>query len=594
MRGYDSTLTKRTSVAYSGSNIAGVCKVGSYALTESRSENVIRRAVKNVEEYHSECMLPGHEKCMGHICTDRRGTDMIPGPMCLMVGDTTDTLMDLGTDLLANRLSSEDYHLALSKLMLGKKGILRGKTQSGVVTGSVRMVILPAWDLNINEIYLPQYIIKSLVVPCRTRDGRDVSIYSHRAVVEGDYAIVVRPPTLSEASIQPMVVKFWDRSCIGLSPLNCGELHADFDGDEVQVFLLNGAKSIEECKAWSMNTVQMFDEDVIADEYKGAATVRDFMKYTTVTLDDVLNDVPVTKCMEMAKVKQSSFSMIRNQLEIASDVNALIKASIDGFRSIATQQLSQGHIGHISRIARVATMDFIASDKAVNMTSVNVGCITNGVRVPSVLRKGCYAGSPACVLVSRICAVVQQSYLDAHRAKSSNITRFDMASSFITGEGECIILSNTPQQCAWQAKVGRYYVCLTKPSQVLDYKNISGCYTSSILAKMEPSMRFKVAVVGIEFLVRYYKISTAPVNICALAAVLVNECDVDILQPTSINGVLKRSYRPLTKLVSTHWNNMDFIPREVLTRRYNVDTVIEGAMMGNFSALPSVLEYKKH
>lgn len=96
--------------------------------------------------------------------------------------------------------------------------------------------------------------------------------------------------------------------------------------------------------------------------------------------------------------------------------------------------MNQGEVGRIYRMARVGSIDYISYNNVSCHISNNVGVQKNGVTIPSTPIFGVKAGFPACVLVSKICSVVQQGYLDSHRARLQNIDRFDIASSFIIGE----------------------------------------------------------------------------------------------------------------------------------------------------------------
>lgn len=39
---------------------------------------------------------------------------------------------------------------------------------------------------------------------------------------------------------------------IGMYPVNCPDFHADFDGDEVQVYAIKSLPAIEEARNWVM------------------------------------------------------------------------------------------------------------------------------------------------------------------------------------------------------------------------------------------------------------------------------------------------------------------------------------------------------
>ena len=145
------------------------------------------------------------------------------------------------------------------------------------------------WDININEICIPDYVAETILVPY-IENG----YYKNRNVKENDTVIVIRPPSLSASSVQPMKVKIWKRTCLGFCPENCKEYHADFDGDELQLYFVTERKSIVECSKWELLTERGFDYTKIHKEipsvsYNSVKELRkNFMLHTTMSFRQLL------------------------------------------------------------------------------------------------------------------------------------------------------------------------------------------------------------------------------------------------------------------------------------------------------------------
>lgn len=599
-----SDIAYRTNGCYSGCNIMGVAKVQSYRLSKINMANVRKRLVPTFQDYSNYCTIPGHIQCMGHLCINKKGNLMYPGSICTVVGNIKDKIAELSESLIGGSIHYSEYVKGLDQLMLSKEGVLRGRCLSGFVGGSMRMVILPSWDLNINEIYIPRYAIKSLKIPSRNYDGIDGPKFKYDTVKEGSYVIVVRPPSLNESSVQPMKLKFWDKTAIGISPLNCAEYHADFDGDEMQLYFINTVEAVRECEKWGLITRPMFDFDAIKEELGDSFDRKTFMDNTTINLNEALANVNITPTMKASKIKNESFEMIRTQLA-CTDLEFVV-LSENGIHDIMQQQLTQGEIGKISRSARGGTMDFLSYGSYERHISKSVGCSYSTpdnrlVVCRSIPLFGAYAGSPACTLVSRICSVVQQSYLDSHRAKLHKISKFDMASSFITGEVKdgIIALSSTAQTdgARWSAKISEsedLYICEFASLSKINFSCILGSYNVGVLSNIPHNRRLDVARKGVKFLVMYYDLPHDDVEVNTLAYVINNRCGDYSLPPTESNGVGSRNYRWLTKLVVQNWTKIYTMdkPDETgvieLDRRYNVDTRVEACVFANFDNLTSV------
>ncbi|KAF4923837.1 hypothetical protein CGCVW01_v004404 [Colletotrichum viniferum] len=81
-----------------------------------------------------------------------------------------------------------------------------------------------------------------------------------RCLQEGDYVMLVRPPSLTWLRTQPMKVSVWDRPCIGIKPEAFTGFHSDFDGDEARCYPLSSEGSLWEASNWVVPELSKFSE----------------------------------------------------------------------------------------------------------------------------------------------------------------------------------------------------------------------------------------------------------------------------------------------------------------------------------------------
>lgn len=564
-------------------------RVESYSFTRLNMKNLYYHKVSSEEEYLSRCRDPDHKNCMGHLCLNPAGIILYPGAMCSVIGDIKDKFYECTRPIVMQNTHGgvPSYHERLRQLLMSKEGILRGKCCSGFVEGSIRMVILPSWELSKDEIFIPRYVKGTLKVPTRIKNGKISAVYEYGEVNEGDYAIVIRPPTLWEGNAQPKRIRFWDRTAIGISPEVCADYHADFDGDEMQVYVVKDLASVDECKAWTMQSKDMFDYQKIEEEL--AEPVDDcrseFMQGTTITFREALEGIGVTYSMKVSKVKSESLTMLGTMMDNMDDEDYFIDESIRGMKDIMVQQLNQGNVGKILRMARVASQDFLS------MGDVGAMHISD---LPYEIDRTCLsAGLPAARLVSKIGSLVQQAYLDAHRANVEASGRYNLAMSFIEGRSDTILICNQDVRASWKARMPNGTVLARVDlGSFTEFNKVIGTYSTRIVMRMSEDRRRDAVRLGVEFIVKYYNISTTSTEVEAVVDMILVVPREATMQATTGKGVSVRPYRWLTKVIAQHWKRLPSYVSELDTR-YPVETVVEACMFGNFSSLPSVLECDK-
>ncbi|RLF43612.1 MAG: DNA-directed RNA polymerase subunit A', partial [Thermoplasmata archaeon] len=167
-----------------------------------------------------------------------------------------------------------------------KEGRLRGNLLGKRVNFSARTVIVPDPRISINEVGVPEKIAKELTIPVNvtplnikdvknlikedkvnyvTRpDGRKIKITPEnkndilknitdgwvieRQVEDGDISLFNRQPSLHRISIMAHKVKVMSGQAFRLNPSVCFPYNADFDGDEMNLHILQNEEARTEAR----------------------------------------------------------------------------------------------------------------------------------------------------------------------------------------------------------------------------------------------------------------------------------------------------------------------------------------------------------
>ena len=177
----------------------------------------------------------------------------------------------------------------LAQRLKGKEGRFRYNLSGKRVNFSARTVISPDPEISINEVGVPRIIAESLTVPMavtewnidyakelikRTeypralyvvrKDGRRIKVTDvsrerileeigvgwvvERQVVDGDYVLFNRQPSLHRISMMCHRVRVMPGKTFRLHPAVCPPYNADFDGDEMNLHVLQEEEAIAEAK----------------------------------------------------------------------------------------------------------------------------------------------------------------------------------------------------------------------------------------------------------------------------------------------------------------------------------------------------------
>jgi DNA-directed RNA polymerase beta' subunit len=143
------------------------------------------------------------------------------------------------------------YIEELRKTNYGKHGHLRS-IMSTPVSGSARLVAGPHDSYDYGVGYLSRNLSEKILfcLPERNNDGSEGARFVERHLVEGDFVMLERPPSLTKYNNQPFRLGYWEKECLGVHPTVFSYFHGDYDGDEVQIYALGTEASIMEARSW--------------------------------------------------------------------------------------------------------------------------------------------------------------------------------------------------------------------------------------------------------------------------------------------------------------------------------------------------------
>jgi hypothetical protein len=203
--------------------------------------------VESKTDYITKCPL--HDNCIGHMCSTQSGVILPPQSLAV---DTPVIRNDISKAAGFAFAGTSNFHKRqakkiLSDSMKAKTGRMRQGILNCHVDGSLRMVITPQVTNELFTIYLPYYLKDKWKV---ARLDPVTQKYVSGYVEDGDYAIVLRPPTLVKESIQYCTVSYWKGTCVGISPVLVAALRGDFDGDEIHLYPVYSEEALSEAKQW--------------------------------------------------------------------------------------------------------------------------------------------------------------------------------------------------------------------------------------------------------------------------------------------------------------------------------------------------------
>lgn len=574
--------------------------------------------VTNIADYETGCRQ--HRDCYGHISTTPTGVKLVPGSLAKRTTENRNMFNDAGKVALerTGRQAAFRYQEFIRSMMLGKKGHIRGSMVSSPIEGSARLVIAPSWELNYQEVSIPMSLAKNFRVVSPTgADGSLLLRYREVCLKDGDWVVLVRPPSLGHSNVQPFRVRLWDKPCLGLYPGHCSEYHGDFDGDEMQMYHLSSEDAVTECEAW----VPIGRDPFLEPASKYARLVQDhlkdskkkclprskgtFMQASNVSIEEIESGHSLPQLSKESRMRSDmvmEFAQRVKEKEVAGiEVGfRYIAASIAGQSDIRRQQLSQGHIGDVSRQARLAASCFAVDEQGTITVCVTGTTLTLGVDDLLVQTRG----NVFMRGVNSMCAKAQQALLDSHRAGIADTTGRNLIEDLMQGS-DVTLLSLRKEKVAllprgpslqWRTTQGDEIIALVstesaKTLQLEDFLCISSPAALSSLRRRRAAAGVNIDIVTRECIAKCERailISCSQSEVLlsreearALSWMLSYDPEAHDLPVTNKMGAMARGLRPFVAMLATHFGFFYDLASQGAFESYSqIDTLSENLAMG--------------
>lgn len=363
------------------------------------------------------------------------------------------------------------------------------------------------------------------------------SMIRYKCIEQDDTVLVVRPPTLWQGSAQLMKVTLWDEVAIGLSPFNCSDYNADFDGDEVQIYPVAPSPRDQSTASWTMPDSGSLGIDKVIQYIPGYdardhdSHVRTYMMHNTQSVMDILMGEPLTPLAAAVGTK-ASMSRISSALASADpkpddepDMAAMYNPHVSRTKDVMAQHLRQASIGRMTRLARIGTIS--GGSYVLGTLSVGVQPLTENSMPLQIERLPCpysglariaHSGLPCLRATQALSKAAQQAALDSHKATEFRISRHDMVHSLMTTSDVtvCITTRRPVLNCAWSMGLGDdTYLSVSEASRILLCLNdVVECHHPSVLRRLPYEKARDICFTVLRFICMYYRLRL----LCVLAS----------------------------------------------------------------------------
>ena len=134
---------------------------------------------------------------------------------------------------LSGYIDYEEFSDGIRSTLMEKGGLLMFSCMEMRRLSTVRDLAVCSWHDDSSIVYMPGLWMKKMRIP--TRRNNNSTVWSASNVVNGDYGILMRYPSISDNSAMPIKMYGWISNTIGVHPAMCEHLNLDFDGDEVHI-----------------------------------------------------------------------------------------------------------------------------------------------------------------------------------------------------------------------------------------------------------------------------------------------------------------------------------------------------------------------
>lgn len=605
-----------TRVVSAGQEVVSCFKIESYRMVSAIRTPIPVKLINSYQEYMAGCTLHG-ERCLGSFCVTPRGTMLLPQKMASSMGVMSNDYAKMAEAVFNRDTPSQEitYREKLKTLMLGKKGAMRGNMPAGTVDGSAREVINNCWKLETmswnddnDTLYfaIPRIVAQNmrvLRVGVDQDTGLPISTYVEDCVHEGDYMILVRAPSLWHGNVQPVKIVLWDHQCFGLSPSLCDDYHADFDGDEMQLYYVGTEQSIEECKKWKRITPNKFREAVTnlklpKNIYEGDSDIIErFMQHSTVSIKELMDGVTMPPIAKVARMKEDMANMIVSRMRNPNHVaRSFLRESKRGIKDVMNQQLFQGIVGDMLRQASIAASCVIyKGDGVYHIMTANsrLEVLDPSIRYSNISEAYPLGGNSCMRAVRTICAKAQQAALDSHRVSTVEKPKLDLIKNMIAGDDLTMVALSggtiRDSVMTYKSTEDNVTYCIADVNSIRPLvRRVVAAYNPKVLRAVElvGGDTLSVCKRGINIVCNYYGIRIDELELSSVAVLLCYGLDSSGLPTTTKKGMLDRSMRWLAVVFANHYGKNKTLYSGGYTKKYvKPETATEASAFCNFDYL---------
>lgn len=399
--------------AFNGSSeCAAVCP-DSYSIMHRTG---VCTVIDPVLAYPLVCPLHGGT-CIGHV-EMFDGNVLLPTFMTPGTQDRPHVLMVSKRAYVRHSITYDMYIKDVVQYMRGKSGIVRS-INSMVIQGSMRMVISADAQSRAGTVSIPHYVASHTKALTNSN-----GTYMECTIQDGDYGILVRQPCMWSGGIQPVKIRVtqpdmgenaeWDVNSSMRLPISmCAPFAADYDGDEMSLFVVKDPDSISECRAfkWPYDVDSPYKPELNGDVMSSATHHSDRTSYnqaicTTVCWQDRQRGMRITRCHENWMTSRSAFISMNSA---HTSVESFMDTAISLVSSTCSKSSLQSDVGATSRRSKLGSERITLDAVRLPLVKCNgyaLRHIASLTQVPLVQHG--WFGNPSMRAVSKLCASIMQ------------------------------------------------------------------------------------------------------------------------------------------------------------------------------------------
>lgn len=296
----------------------------------------------------NQCLL--HDDCRGHVTyLSSTGAYVLPNACTAMTVNASDKRGLATLAITSGSITKAEYAERIVATLDGKSGLFRRLGLGFKPVFCCRGIAVPVWGPNELDVYAPRHVYDRMLTAGlrESEDGLRSTRIARKRNTSFKYALLIRPPTMTVESVQPVRVLPWDRGCIGVHISLCEPLHLDFDGDEVHLYFVSGNEAVTEVKrAMQEFAGGKFSVESVRLQYKASTPLRhlgtndDYMLPTTLCLSNLV--ASLTSLHTLCRVKRTPLLELEQELDsnIPYHSSTFVSKSIRAMNSIIDSHLS--------------------------------------------------------------------------------------------------------------------------------------------------------------------------------------------------------------------------------------------------------------